>query len=314
MAIARAPGQVFFYGEHAVVYGHPALAGAIDLYTEVQAKLRRDDQILIKSPVGWAKAKLSRAGVRLPGARLKYVGKALELVFEELGRRRGLELRITSSLIPRSGLGSSSAVCVATIASTAAALGARLPKPRVQELAFKAELEVQGAASRTGVAISTHGGFLRVQGGEVRSLSLPPLPLVVGYTGVPSDTARMVRLVKELRLKSPDPVNPLLEAIGVIADSGLEALRGGDLEQAGGLMDLNQALLASLGVSSSRLERLVQAARGAGALGAKLTGAGGGGCVIALARNLEAVARAMEREGGKSFRVKAGAQGLVVRG
>lgn len=213
-----------------------------------------------------------------------------------------------------SGLASSSAVSVATAAATARALEAELSLEDVLEIAFRAELVARGVASRTGAAVATYGGFIKVSGGSVERLRGMPEPqVVIGYTGVRGNTAKLVRWVKQLKESHPATIELILKAIGDVAGAGIEALEQRDLERVGSLMDVNQALLAALGVSSKELEKLIRAARAAGALGAKLTGAGGGGCMIALVpRKGAAVARALRAAKGRPIQASIGVNGLMV--
>jgi mevalonate kinase len=129
------------------------------------------------------------------------------------------------------------------------------------------------------------------------------IPLVIGDTGIERSTRVQVDKVRELREKYPQIMESLTWAARQIVMKALEALKEKDLETIGELMNINHALLYGIGVSDESLEWLINAARKAGALGAKLTGAGGGGCMIALARNekLEEVSEAIQRAGGRPF-------------
>ena len=321
MAIASAPGGVFIFGEHGVVYGHPALAAAIDRRTRVWVERRANGTVRIDSK-GFGKLSgvifRSHGGWRIrvregDAKKLAYVVKAVEFTFGEIGEASGLDVRISSTIPSGSGLSSSSAVSVATVASTAASFGRVLSAEKIIEIAFRAELAVQGFASKTGVGIATHGGYVMVRGGEVEPLNLPRIRLVICDTGKRSSTGEMVRMVARLRENQPDPVEAIFDAIGRVAGMGCEAFRERDFERAGALMDLNQALLGALGVSSPELERLAGAARDAGALGAKLTGAGGGGCMIALCpKKAERSIRAIRRAGGKPRLAEVGVGGLTL--
>jgi mevalonate kinase len=125
------------------------------------------------------------------------------------------------------------------------------------------------------------GGAVRVEGEECRTLSAPDLPFVVGFDGVGGDTGALVSMVSDLR-SSYGFAADTVESIGDVVRRGERALAEEDLDELGRLMDFNHGLLSALGVSSRSLDAMVWAARDAGAMGAKLTGAGGGGCVVAL--------------------------------
>ncbi|MEM3579399.1 MAG: mevalonate kinase, partial [Candidatus Bathyarchaeia archaeon] len=165
-------------------------------------------------------------------------------------------------------------------------------------------------------AISTFGGTMLFQ----LDTGFKPLevkaemPLVVGNTGIERSTRVQVAKVRELREKYPQIVEPMMRAAREIVLQAIDALRKGDLETIGELMDINHALLYGLGVSDESLEWLINAARKAGALGAKLTGAGGGGCVIALAtkENLENVLEAVQRAGANAFMARKTDEGVRI--
>ncbi len=296
MILASAPGKVILFGEHAVVYGEPALAGAIERRVYVRAS---------KIP----------SGVKIVSDKSKdfrYVKKAVELAFDHIGRKCGLDLKIDSEIPPASGLGSSAAASVATILAVSNLLGATLSKAEIAKLGHSAELEVQGAASPTDTAISTFGGVLFIQPKKQKYQRInAALPMVVGYTGIERSTKILVQNVNSLKEKFPEIVNPIIKDIGKITREAKRRLENN--ENIGELMNINHGLLDALGVSTEKLNELVYAARNAGAKGAKLTGAGGGGCMIAYApKNAEKVARAIEKCGCAALKTGISGEGVRV--
>lgn len=266
MVIASAPGKVILFGEHAVVYGEPALAGAIDKRVRVEAE-KTPGELEISSD---------------KSQDYRYVEKAAELVLDYLGSSSGLTVRIISELPPSAGLGSSAAVSVATIAAVASELGHKLGEKEISELGHRVELEVQGAASPTDTLTAALGGILYIQPRKKKYTPLKAsLPLVIGYTGLERSTKALVEKVKTLKDEYPGLVLPIIKNIGRITREAKARLQEG--EDIGGLMNINHGLLESLGVGNESLSKLVHAARAAGARGAKITGAGGGGCMIAYA-------------------------------
>lgn len=314
--ITSAPGAVFLFGEHAVVYGYPSLNASVSGRVRVEMRPRKDDRLEIQSSgLGREVGRVSmEEGKIRAGKRFPYVVKAIELVFSETGKACGLEVRISSDLPVGAGLSSSSAVSVASVAATFLLLGEKASKERVAELAFRTELEIQTVASRAGVSVATYGGFLRMEGRNLRKILDLRVPgFVVGNTGIFSATGPMVRKVRKLREERPREVGTLFRLIGTLTDAGLRSLREGDLKRAGTLMNINQACLAALGVSSPALERLIRASREAGAYGAKLTGGGGGGCMLALCPGREReVSSAIRKSGGEPLPVTLGGEGLLV--
>jgi mevalonate kinase len=197
----------------------------------------------------------------------------------------GFDVTIESDIPLGAGLGSSAAVVVATIDAASRELGVDLDSEVLADRAYQVEHEVQdGEASRADTFCSAMGGAVRVQGDDCRRLrDVPNLPFVVGYDGGTGDTGELVAGVRALK-EEYEFAEDTVEAIGDIVRNGEAAIEAGDLEELGRLMDFNHGLLSALGVSARSLDTMVWAAREADALGAKLTGAGGGGCIVALDR------------------------------
>jgi mevalonate kinase len=322
----KAPGKVILYGEHAVVYGEPALAMAVNKYVYVTAKVRDDGKIGINA------MDLKLAGLSVTilengdivartdyGAvisALSYVKRALEIAMEYVGKRVGVDLLIRSEMPVGAGLGTSAAVAVATILAYVKALGYDIDKRELARLAWQVEKDVQGAASPTDTTMATFGGliYIKPEGNSVIMEPVKPgteIPLVIGYTPRVSTTKELVAMVRRKLESMRDVIEPIIKTIGVITRRGREALEKGDLELMGTLMNINHGLLDSLGVSTRQLNEMVYAARSAGALGSKLTGAGGGGCMIALSDKVD-VERAIELIGGSVLSARLDSEGARV--
>ncbi len=319
---ASSPGAIFFFGEHAVVYGYPALITAVDRRVVVSERKRGDDRVEVFSKKLGSlsgRVKIGKKPVirilRGDPQKFAYLIKALELTFAEVGRSCGLNIEVSSDIPMGSGLSSSSAVSVATVAATARVLNEELSLSEVTELAFKTELEVQSIASRAGVAVATYGGFLWLRHNKIKRLNkIPQVKVVVGNTNVPCSTSSMVRKVRQLKEDHPSAVECIFRLIGTLTEVGIESIKKRDFERTGKLMDINQACLSALGVSSPELERLIGAARSAGALGAKLTGGGGGGCMVALVGDRsQSVVKAVRAAGGLPMLMVLGVQGLKTK-
>ncbi len=289
----RAWGKVILLGEHAVVYGHKAIAGAIHLNvrcTATSAPVSRltapswklDVQASEDHPVACAYAALLKATASEP----KHV-------------------EVQGLLPAAAGLGSSAALCVAI----ARALKPGIAGAELHELANLGESFFHEQPSGIDVALSADGGIgIYTKAGGLESLQTPALPLVIGLSGVARSTAMMVSGVKERRASDQKVAQSLL-AIAKLTEAGLIDLLAGEHISLGGKMTQNHQLLRKIGVSIPMLDQMVEAALEAGALGAKLTGAGGGGAMIALAPiGQEQVSEALQALGCETFVTSLGAR------
>jgi mevalonate kinase len=224
----------------------------------------------------------------------------IEQCFEEMGVKGSVY--VNSQLPSSSGLGSSAAVTVAALAAINDEFGLNYTTEELANIAFAIEKKVQkGRASPTDTSVCTFGGLVLITGTARRRLPPQHFPLVIGNSMVSHNTSKMVEQVAELRKKNPEICEPALDAIKGVTLSAMRHLN--DPNQLGKLMNMNHALLEVLGVGHPALSKLILAARGAGAYGAKLTGAGGGGCIIALCpKNLKnRIAGAIGASNGHAF-------------
>ena len=295
MTISSAPGKVYLFGEHAVVYGEPAVPCAIERRAMVEVQTREDDKLRVNAEdlsidgftVEYGGEGEDRPDVdvneSLLAAATGYVDEAVRQVRDVAGRPEvGFDVTIESDIPLGAGLGSSAAVVVAAIDAGTRELGVTLSAEELAERAFQTEYTVQeGQASRADTYCSTIGGAVRVEGDDCRSIEAPDLPLVIGFDGGAGDTGALVAGVRDLT-EEYDFAAETVETIGSVVREGEAALADGDLAELGRLMNFNHGLLSALGVSSLTLDARVWAARDADAHGAKLTGAGGGGCIVAL--------------------------------
>jgi mevalonate kinase len=308
-AAARAPGKAILFGEHAVVFGEGAIAAALTLYFETRVKVGKGESTRVD-------------GRTLERRHHAYFEEALKRAW---GDRGPLELTTNSSVPSASGLGSSAALTVSTVAALRALRG-KMDQEDVARTAFEVEYAVQGRASPTDTSTASHGRCVYIakeagaghlwtlEKGEnrwcVHDLAFPPLQFVIGYTGKKGNTAELVEHVRKLAA-SDRAARARIGQIGALVEEARGALASGDAAAVGRLMDANHAHLKELGVSSPELEALVAAAR-PHAFGAKLTGAGGGGCMIAVTDKPEACAKAIERAGGRPYRAEVDPGGVVL--
>jgi mevalonate kinase len=327
MTTSSAPGKVYLFGEHAVVFGEPAVPCAIERRARVTVEAREDHRVRVRADdltldgftVAWGGDTEDRPDVDVPAplveAAMGYIDGAIEQARDPADApEAGFDVTVESDIPLGAGLGSSAAVVVAGIDAAARELGVELDAAEVADRAYRVEYEVQdGQASRADTFCSAMGGAVRVQGDDCRRLAdVENLPFVVGYDGGSGDTGELVAGVRSLK-EEYDFAADTVEAIGDVVRRGKSALEDGDVEELGRLMDVNHGLLSALGVSSRSLDTMVWAAREAGAPGAKLTGAGGGGCVVALDRTEQSLT-ALEYTPGceEAFRADLDAEGVRV--
>jgi mevalonate kinase len=306
MAVGTAPGKVILLGEHAVVYGQPAIAVPV---AQVQATAIVEDApagtgiTIIAADLG-RRFRLSEGQARSRTAAA--LARTVHNTLERLGRTADIDLEITvSSTIPiGSGLGSGAAVATALVRALVQHLGGYLTSRDVSDLVYQTELLHHGTPSgidNTVIAFGKPVYFIKDRCDEVFWPGRP-FWLAIGDTGVPSSTREVVADVRKAWERDRASYDARFAAIGALVARGREALIRGDLCELGQLMAANQEELRAIGVSSEALERLIAAAMDAGALGAKLSGSGRGGNMIALVDEAtrDAVAAALQRAGARN--------------
>ncbi len=282
--IGRAGGKVILLGEHAVVYGVPALAVGLErgVVARVGSEWVSAHELEIE---GWGVVVRPDDGTDL--------GNAFAALLQASGERivacpRRVQVHV--DLPPGGGVGCSAAIGVAV----AQALDGAATADDVMDRATAWERIFHGNPSGIDVSAAANGGCLRfVRGEGIAAVHVQrPLHLAIGATGRASSTKVMVEQVAAMHAARPAEVLEIFEAISERVQSAIDAVSQGNLQLLGADMNANHGHLSALGVSTPELDELVSIARGAGALGAKLTGAGGGGCAVALATS-EAHAKAL---------------------
>ena len=324
------PAKVTLFGEHAVVYGYPAIASSLPVGLEVSVELVRrelDEIVVTGIRAGVDRVLMKRGSVVEASAQrseldrvLSYVSKALELCRHESGRLdASFRVVIDSPLPVGVGLGTSASVAVGVFSACMAELGEdRDLERRAARAGWEVEKAVQGAASPMDSHTVAYGGLLYI---DPRSPTIveriragSELTVVVGYVPKRLTTAELVARVRELR-KRLGIVDHVLECIGALVEEARRAIESGDLEALGALMNVNHGLLRALGVVSMEVDQLVHTALAMGALGAKMSGAGGGGAFVVLTRSAEeaeAVAKALNALGASIVCTGLGREGLKI--
>lgn len=282
MSTASAPAKLILCGEHAVVYGRPAIAAPLSdvrAYAEVAPGAAGRGLRFHAPDLGedWS-------AVERPDHPL---GELAAATLARLGLAAAdLEITLRSAIPIASGMGSGAAIGTALVRALAIYAGWSLAPDEVAGLVYDSERRYHGTPSGIDNTVVAHGRpiwFVRGAPPTIEPLAVgAPLALVVGDTGVRSATRLPVGAVREAWQASPARYEALFDAVGELVTQARAALAAGDAPLLGRLLDANQILLEQIGVSSPELGRLVAAARGAGALGAKLSGAGWGGVMLAL--------------------------------
>ncbi len=299
-------GKAILIGEHAVVYGAHAIAAPIPLAVEARVDDWRDG-IRLSIPRWGVEHRLET-----DPARRQSFEEPAAMILEKLGLLdQPMRIQVFPNLPRAQGLGGSAAVAVAIIRALNQRYRLGLSETDINALAFEGERVAHGNPSGIDNAVATFGRMLLFKRGDpplIEQLKLPePLKVVIGMTGVESLTAKMVARVRSGWEKSRRIYDRIFDEIDQLTLRALESLRDRELETLGQLMNVCHGLLNSIQVSSREIEDLVEIARENGALGAKLTGAGGGGSIIALAPDkAKKVIAAIEEAGYQAMEVEIG--------
>ena len=263
-----APGKLMLLGEHAVVYGYPCIVSSVNKYITVTAKsiYQKTDSIITDGHKD-----------------LSFVKKTLEVFRERYSVRSTFSLTIKSEL-GNFGLGTSAAVTVATFAALVQLFGRQISRNELFDLCYKIVLSIQGVASGFDVASCIYGATIYFDGKRkvAQVVSDKKLPLVVGFSGKKVETVPMMEKVAQLKKQNPKLVEDIFTEVAALVEKGKKAIEEHNWSRLGDLMDKNQVLLEKLEVSSEALSRLISLCKEKGAWGVKLSGAGGGDCIIAI--------------------------------
>jgi len=281
---ASAPSQAFLLGEHAVLYGSPALALSIDRRSSSTASELDKGNIRIKSDLGVYEEVNGK--VVIDNEDLSKLSLGLKILLERYEIRQGVQLEIASEVPIGSGMASSASVAAAISKSIDGLFDLNLTDRELLEAVYAFERIIHGKASKTGPACAVFGGVIWIEwkgnSMEATSLGYREVPLVMACTGSPSPTKEMIDKVLSFKESFPEIHSFIVDSIRNVVILGKAAIEKEDLNELGRLMNINQGFLYSLGVSSEDIERIVWTARRKGAMGSKLSGAGGGGCVVSI--------------------------------
>jgi mevalonate kinase len=318
LASAKAPGKIILAGEQFVVLGAPAVAMAIDLYSKAEAKPNDSNNIVIGVDIPLKSISKTNVGRRIGNSQgfLLPLRLAAEVTLDHIGEtRKGVDVNVACEIPIAAGLGSSASTTVAIISAVARSQGVELTRKEIFKLAFIPEKFLHGKPSGVDQATCIYGGTIEF----TRPSSIKPVlfetdpVLLLCDSGIHHETKTLVGSVVKKSQTQKGSFRAYLTQVRDISRGVSKALKTGDSVDLGLLMSLNHELLRKIGVSHPKLDRLVMAAKKAGALGAKLTGAGGGGCIVCVCPSQgsrERIARTLRREGGTPFSISRDSEGV----
>ena len=277
-----APGKIILFGEHAVVYGKPAIAIPVSGMRASAWSEPNEGGLTINALDLNEKFDLQNSSNQ-------FSILAQTILSQNKQKEPNLTINLSSKLPQGSGMGSSAATATAVCKALANHLGVDLDANQVSNLVFNAEKIVHGTPSgidNTVIAYEMPVYFVK---GKKPITFMPGkrFYLVIGDTGIEASTKETVEKVRKAWQKEPGLMEGYFSEISIVTEKGRLAIEQGKTELVGEIMDKNHELLNSIGVSHKKLEELIDIANKAGALGAKLTGGGGGGNMVALAKNIE---------------------------
>jgi mevalonate kinase len=327
---ASAPAKVILFGEHFVVYGGPAILAAINKRISVDARtiIHKQNKIVIRSDIGVAGEYHNKGEFNAleGGSKAKSVldplygaiRQVLLMRNKEKNNDIGIEIGISSRVPPGIGLGSSAASCVASVAAVDSLFQKNPSRQKVCELAIESERLIHKRTSGADCYISTFGGLMQYYGNSKSFKNIQTkgsLPLVIASTGIKHSTSDLVAGVKRFKDTNRILFESLSKQASDICLQAVTAIESGKCDKVGELMNENQIILQQIGVSHHKVREIIDICSKAGAIGAKITGAGGGGAVIALAASKQEstkIASRVKAAGYQSFEVEIDYNGLYV--
>ena len=300
------------FGEHFVVHGVPGIASAVDSAADS----------VVKKTANGIKVTDERTGAKGYAEKKKLQQlESIERMLKAMNldpKTVGMDIWLGGNLPGFSGLGASAASSVAIARAIAEEFGLTFSDEKINDIAYEAEKAYAGNPSGIDNTAATFGGLIwfekNLTGGpnKIEQLSMrEPVEIIIGNTGIVANTKAMVLGVGERKKQNPEKYGAIFKQAEELAYRGKKALSGFDLRNVGELMNENHRLLQEIEVSCKELDSLVELAREQGAFGAKMTGGGGGGCMLALTPGKELqekVACAIEKAGFEVLRTKIGIQ------
>ncbi len=324
---ASAPAKVILFGEHFVVYGSPAILAAINKRISVEAHtiIHDENKIVIRSDIGVAgeyrnngKFNAVEGGSKATAVLDPLYGAIRRVLLLRNKKNIGIEIGISSRVPTGIGLGSSAASCVATVAAVDSLFQKTPSREKVCKLAIESERLIHKRTSGADCYVSTFGGLIQYYSKSKSFKNIETkesLSLVVANTGIKHSTSDLVAGVKKFKETNRTLFESLSKQATDICLQACTAIESGKCDKIGELMNENQIILQQIGISHHKVRDIIDICSKAGAIGAKMTGAGGGGAVIALAASKQEsnkIASHIKAAGYQSFKVQIDYKGLYV--
>jgi mevalonate kinase len=304
-------GKTILFGEHFVVYGLPSIVSALGAYTTANVKVVKGNGWTVNdqrpATPGYKEQKYSEA--------MRSIANILNHLKVDIENQR-LEISFAGDLIAASGVGASAAQCTSLARALSETFDLNLDDEKINEAAYEGEKAYHGTPSGIDNTASTYGGliwFVKNMGGGKNTMDLLQSPrkmlIVIANSGMTASTTEVVADVRRLREENPEKIEKIFGDYRKLVEAARKALIRGDIASIGNLMNQNHKLLQQITVSGEINDELVELALENGAIGAKLTGTGRGGLIIALAENediQEKIVSAIEERGYSAWRTTLG--------
>jgi mevalonate kinase len=317
MTIASAPAKIILFGEHFVIYNQPAILASINKRIKIDSR----NTIIIETNDFGKKT--------YPLSILKNINQnshkdffypiiyILKKILQDFEKTNGIEINIKSEIPYGVGLGSSAALSVAAVASIYGLYNIYNKKNKILELAIETEKIIHRNSSGADCVISTYGGLMYYQKKlTVRQLKYSKkLNFIIVNTGLKHSTGELVSIVERFRQNNFETFLKLSNKVTNICNNAIEALEEGNTLKLGKLMNENQILLEQIGVSNKEINKIIETSLNYGAVGSKLTGAGGGGCILSIIHqeNKKDFLCNMRKSGYECFDILIENQGVKVK-
>jgi mevalonate kinase len=311
LGVGKGYGKTILFGEHFVVYGLPAIASALDAYTTAEVNIEKGNGWVVDdqrpATPGYKKKKYNEA--------LRSIKNVIEYLNIDITNKK-LEITFKGNLIAASGVGASAAQCTSLARALNDTFNLQLDDEKINEAAYEGEKAYHGTPSGIDNTASTYGGliwFIKNLNGGKNTMELMKaskrMNLVIANSGITASTTEIVAEVRRLKENDPQKFDKIFNEYHNLAKKAKKALIRGDIFETGQLMNQNHNLLREITVSGEVNDKLVNIALQAGALGAKMTGTGRGGLVIAVTENEESqikISKAFENKGFDAWKTMIG--------